>query len=413
MIDRYAKLLLSIAMAVICSISVFNWLVDPYAFFLSPEVKGINSVKTEAGKLMRINKAYAVKRELPDTVIVGTSRALYLDPMHPVFKGTKSFNLALTSASSYELMRYLQHAQALNPLKNIIYGLDYSSFHGATQTNFSEERLSANSEGSYKSRNWSIYFSDLANAIFTLDALKASIKTIKRQPQGSHSVLSVDANMAERVKRKGGQRKIFMGEEFTVLSKGSKAIVSYPDCEDFEIIRNDKFPDYSFFRAIVRQAYEDDIALNMFISPVHARFNELMCASGQWLSMEKWKREIIDISEEEARLAGKAPYTIWDFSGYNQFTTEEVPPAGDLSTVMQWYREGTHYSKALGDVILSRIHGEEEYNTFGSVISSKNIENHLEATRAARKKYLSLNEDDLVDIKNMVDLLLNRMKGEK
>lgn len=417
MIDRYAKSLLFIVITVICSIAAFNWLIDPYAFFSSPGIKGINGVKTEADKLMRINKAYAVKRELPDTVIVGTSRALYLDSMHPVFKGTKSFNLALTSSSSYEVMRYIQHAHALSPLKSIIYGLDYDSFHGLTQANFSEKRLSADSKGEYKSRNLALYFSDLANAIFTLDALKASIKTIKSQPVDGKSVLTVEANMAERVRRKGGQRKMFMTEEFAILSKSAKGIVSYPDCEDAAFSETLSLPDYRFFRTIVRQAYRYNVSFKMFISPVHARFNEVMCASGKWLSIEKWKRKIIDINDEEAELANKPPYPLWDFSGYNKFTAEAVPPEGDLNTVMRWYMEGTHYSKALGDVILNRIYGEEDpledrARAFGSIISSKNIEDHLKTTRDARESYIRLNGDDVTDIKNMADVLLNRPKGE-
>jgi hypothetical protein len=65
---------------------------------------------------------------------------------------------------------------------------------------------------------------------------------------------------------------------------------------------------------------------------------ELFRATGLWNAFEDWKRKVTQIANEEAAASGAAqPFPLWDFSGYNPATIEDVPAPGDLKSEMWWY----------------------------------------------------------------------------
>ena len=79
-----------------------------------------------------------------------------------------------------------------------------------------------------------------------------------------------------------------------------------------------------------------------------------------WESFEDWKRHLV---RQVAELQhGSVDIKIFDFSGYNEFTTEPVPYPGDIKSEMRWYWEPGHYKSALGERILERIvHGQTHF----------------------------------------------------
>ena len=93
----------------------------------------------------------------------------------------------------------------------------------------------------------------------------------------------------------------------------------------------------------------------------------------------------MEINEQEAARSGESPYPLWDFSGYNSLTTEDVPPDGDSETQMKWYWESSHYKKELGDLVLDRIfdyHHPERIvpDDFGVLLTPKNIKRGIGLT---------------------------------
>lgn len=377
-------------------ISLFNWLVDPFFLFGGITVKGFNAQKTEAERYQRLYKAYEAKRVLPDTIILGTSRALFLNEKHHALHN--AYNLAITSATSYEQLRYFQHTHAIHSLKEVIWGLDFPFSSGSKPT-FREDRLRSDKNGRLIPQTISSYLSDIVPSLLSIDALKSSVKTIRKQP--SPELSSALQDKKTRVQKKGGQRKMFLGEERDILTH---PLISYPDCMDNSPVNHLNPSVYDHFQTVVRQAYSEDITLRMFISPSHARYNEMLCAQGLWPHFEEWKKNIIKINEEEARLAHKTPFRIVDFSGYNDFTTENVPEIGDLESLMQWYWEGVHYTEELGDMILSCLSEERSENCqkFGVAITSTNINEHLKIIRSRRAKFIISHPDDIAEIKKMI-----------
>ncbi|MEC4986621.1 MAG: hypothetical protein SAK42_21185, partial [Oscillatoria sp. PMC 1076.18] len=111
---------------------------------------------------------------------------------------------------------------------------------------------------------------------------------------------------------------------------------------------------------------KNDLPLKVFISPSHATQWKAIELSGLWDEFEQWKQEIVKIT------------SVWDFSGYNSVTTEPI------SDKMKNYLDNSHYSKAVGNLVLNRIFQVQEElipADFGVLINSQNVKLHLKNIR--------------------------------
>jgi hypothetical protein len=82
--------------------------------------------------------------------------------------------------------------------------------------------------------------------------------------------------------------------------------------------------------------------------------------------------------------SGTTNVRLFDFSGYNEFTTERLPPPGDRRTTMRWNWEARHYKAALGEEMLERMWGGA--HRFGFVLTPTTVENVLAEIRESRSR---------------------------
>ena len=393
-------LLVSLLMALILVAGV-NWMVNPFDIFDSPEYEKFNKYKPAAARQARINKIYQVKKQKPDYIILGTSRALALPDDYLVPVNMRGFNLALASSSIYEQLRMFQHAHAINKQKRVVIGID-ESLSISVQQNFSEDRIAVTVDGD-KNSGWSyVVMQDVLNRLFSLDALRASYKTVKNQPKESIEHL-LKQDKIKRVYGAGGHKQMFLTMEASVLKNfpGAGGSSCY---KSGQMHGEDNGVAMSYFKAMLELAYSDDVEFYIFFSPVHARIYETWCVGGLWGVIENTKREIVTMVEQIAELYGKQPFPIWDFSGYNIITTEPVPEFGDRQTLMYGYWEGSHYTHAVARLILERMFEEKTVlpADFGVMITSDNIEQHLQKIHQQHLKYLQNNPDDIEEIISLV-----------
>jgi hypothetical protein len=104
--------------------------------------------------------------------------------------------------------------------------------------------------------------------------------------------------------------------------------------------------------ACSRRAAKENIQLTLAINPVHALDLELLRTAGGWERLEDWKRQVVKLIAEES-LEDRVAF--WDFTDYSQPTTEEVPLSGDTTTRMKLYFENSHYTPAMGALMLDRM----------------------------------------------------------
>jgi hypothetical protein len=168
---------------------------------------------------------------------------------------------------------------------------------------------------------------------------------------------------------------------------------------------------FKFYRDILNTCYQNDIDLRIATSPCHVRQWETLAACGLWNEFEMWKRILVEINGEEARLFGRTPFPLWDFGIYNEYTTEDLPDLEDTESEMLWYWDSSHYKKELGNLTIDCIFGNDTTlkNNLGVLITSENLEEHLQNVRNDRENYRTSHPDDVAEIECLVN---NKESGE-
>jgi len=398
---KYLKFSVFIIPLTLLLIIGFNRLIDPYALYGGPTIEGINANKPAFSSHLRLSKAAAIRQQKPHAIVLGTSRGEYgIDPEHPGWKESPVYNLSLSSANLYEAFRYLQHAQAIQPLQQVVLMLDFFMFNPVKNPNeadFTEELLATSFEGKPQKNDLTDQLATLAS----LDAITASIETVIRQHKMDGSLYLANGMQeptlnALNISKSGGHHKAFLSNEKGYFN-------SHYDQFSFKTKQRDS---WRIYRKLLLLAQQQGIDLTIVISPSHARQFETIAAKGIWETFEQWKRQLVVLNESVAAEQGKRPFALWDFSGYNHYTTEAVPPLGDTKAQMQWYWESSHYKKELGDLVLDRMFNYKHPDRiidkdFGVQLTSKNIETHLQKIRNDRQRWRASNPEDVEEVEKL------------
>jgi len=404
--DYLKMLVILMPVFVIATIS-FNWFMNPYGIYESPKIEGVNKLKPEFYTHLRMAKAWAVYKQKPDGIILGTSRSEYgLNPNHPGWNSELVYNLALFGCNLYEALRYFQHAHAIKPQKQVILAIDFLMFDifRPNLFDFEESRLFVDPEGHVNPQ----LSSEKLLTLISIDTFFGSINTLKKQKIVLSEMHLPNGQLhwnapSKGIRQSGGHRRSFQSTENNAINYGW-----------FHPLRNQyRFTNpktgqstLDYFRTFLNIAYRDNVDLRILTSPSHARLWEALYIVGLWPQFEQWKREIVRINEEIAKHYQKPPFPLWDFTGYNSLTTETVPPLDDAKTEMKWYWESSHYKNALGEVVLDRVfeyqHPERVVpDDFGVLLTSKNIDEHLKMIRADQQRYRESNPVDVAEIEKL------------
>ncbi len=379
-INPYQKFYLTfflITLMPILGASIFNYIIDPYGIFNSPKLQKFNDAKIKKDDNDRLFKTVDIIKRKPDTIILGSSRTKQgINPENPVFKGKNTYNLGINGSNLYEVKRYLQHAIANNKkIDLVVFGVDFFMFNKLVenQPTYNENRL----------EKTHIYYQDIINNLFSLDAVIASAETLEKSIKKDE-----DFNYG-----KNGfmpSRKVDDGKTKWRFEQGINVYYDFHNEYEFSNQHLENF------REIVKICQENNIELKIFISPSHATQWEAIRQTGQWETFEDWKRKLVQISP------------VWDFSGYNSITTEAI------ANTMNYYVDNSHYNEAVGNLILNRIYNENidtMPQDFGVLITPENIEQHLTNIRTNRENWKQNNPEAITLVKKIhQDFLKNKNK---
>lgn len=334
----------------------FNAAIDPFGVTNSPRIYGINQSKPETINNTRLYKAIDLTRQNAKTIFLGASRLdEALNPDSPALAEYQPvYNLAMQGGTFYEQRRYLEHAIATQKnLEVVIFGIDLwlLALPEATQLGFDENRIGKSHLRLLEFLQTYLSWNTFNKSLETLQKNKEEPDTIYYHANGLRDIGYIDL-------------------EFThwlpfVVNKKKNDIVP-ETLENIRIIRD--------------LCQEHGLDLRVFITPPHAiQFEGSIAAAGE-SKIENRKRKIVKIMP------------VWDFSGYNSVTTEP------LSSEMTQYRDSSHFTIAVGDLILNRMLQYNENsvpNDFGVLINSDNIEEHLAQIRGDRETWRKNNPDTI------------------
>lgn len=379
--NQYNLVFLAAALLPVFSIGLFNIAIDPYGVFNTPTFLGVNQSKPDKWKHQRLFKAVDVTRVKPVTLFLGTSRInLGLDPSHPALKNYQpAYNLGLNAANPYETLRYLQHTlKNQKKIKLIMLSVDFIMFNSSlnNQPGFSEARL----------EKQTMILQDTINATFSLDTFALSRQAL---------IANIN-NLPQDVYEPNGLMRLQSFDKNKLTSRFRMSINNY---FKHHINYQLSYKYLADIQAIVNLCKQHGILLKVFISPYHVTENEAIRTTKNWSILEEWKRKLVEITP------------VWDFSGYNSITTEQ------LSNDMKYYTDHSHYTKEIGDLVLNRLlsyQQETVRDDFGLLLTPANIESQLDKIRANREVWVK-NNPELVkliqDIKKEQDIK-NKLKAK-
>jgi hypothetical protein len=372
-------------------LAAFNVVMDPYMLFHVPRMAGFNAHKPAVDTQQKMMKAYEVLQIKPNTLVLGSSRAaLGVDGQSPAWpaRDRPIYNLALTAGGPYVAHRYLQDVLWRQHISLVVFGLEFEyfltpTFVEATGREF-ESRLIVKPDGSVNDDESRQRLRDRFRAALSFDALTDSAVTLAANFKGESSdLLAGNWNWKPRVIAEMGSFPIFaLADVFWIRW--------YPGRQRDPRVMAD-------VKAILDLCESHGTRVILFISPSHADHLEILDLAGHWHAFEEWKRGLAALTAKYRDTNGRSGVTLWDFSGYDSYSTERVPTDRH---VLHWFLDPAHYTKALGDVIVNRIFGEAG-TQFGVLLTPETIEPHLAAIREQQRLYRERHQADAGRVRDL------------
>jgi hypothetical protein len=381
-----------------------NLLIDPYDICRLASVPGFNQNKPAAPRHVRVTKPALLRRYRFPALATGSSRVeIGIDPDHPGWdpRYRPVFNFGLGAAGIEEIAQRVEDMLDEQTVDQLVIGLDFFMFNAMLVNPLA-------AEGEPEVSRWRLLGSgpgEWLNALFTTDALRASIETVRKQDRVLDPGYLPDGQIdttfnLHRVSRVG-HRQSFQRVERQYFDSDY-----FPPPQRIYRFEDPKTgaSTLAAFRRILDAARAHGVDLRLYISPEHARLLEVAVQSGLWPRFEDWKRKLVaTVAAEAADRPGRQPFPLWDFSGYNSVTTESVPAAGDRQTQMRYYWEGSHFKSETGDLILDRLFAWQESGRaipedFGVPLADYNIEEFLLQTRCRQQEYRNAHPQEIDEI---------------
>src|SRR5687767_8584389 len=358
---RYCQVTLLVACVALATVGGFNLLVDPFGVYPQVHLKAFDPLRDSLSS--RRARAEMLRRGNWDMMIFGTSRPKGGMPAeHPAFASNNVCNMSVDAARMSEVAVMFDYARRYNRIRHVVLCLDFalSRYSAIDPSDFAESRFNPElSVFNYHCKN-------LIGADVTDRSFEFLLNLLRRKlpPEGERNGFQVRS-----LKPDASHRALF---QKVLRSLAYSYAVQRAAPEEMQA-----------FRHVLAVCRDNNIGITLAINPVHALDLELLRAGDNWDGFEAWKRDIVRIVAEES-MAGKA--VVWDFTGYWEPTTEEVPAAGDTTTRMKYYFESSHYTPAMGALMLDQMFGLAT-NEFGAKISKENVEAHLQRLREQRESY--------------------------
>ena len=202
-----------------------------------------------------------------------------------------------------------------------------------------------------------------------MDTILASIKTLARQHQQTNYTTLDGFNQAQGfipIVNNEGIQALFDQKRQELLKRLDGKSYSLAD-------KQGQSSSLNALKILLGTLKSKDIKLDIFISPYHRRYLEIVNQTGHFERYLAWKQELVrQLSALEFFPHG----TLLDFRGFNRYTLEPVPQG--RGKFMQWYWEPSHYREELGEVIIGHIISENaEFK-----LTNENIELRLAKERS-------------------------------
>ena len=374
-------------------ITVFNFLVDPYLIFGTPRVAGFNQRKPAVDTQQLMMKSYDVLREQHTTILIGSSHVDWgLDAQDVAWPAQYSpvYNLSLPGGNLYHSYRYLQHLLSEQRPKFAVIGVDLDHFtiggYGpGPGPPLVEQRFRVTPTGQRNPEFESQRASDVALAIFSLDALLDSAATVV----SNWSDASADMVAGNWIFGRNHGPDVGTYSRASVLNLWMARDLGTRKKDDGRAAKE-------LLERILELFASRGTDVILFINPYHVDYLELRELANFVEVTELRKHELLEIVTRHSGPQAPNRVSLWDFSGYNVFSTEKIPRTG---RALYW-SDTNHYTRTVGHEIILRIFGASSRD-FGTRLTNENIDSWLERLREQHLQYRATHESEVRRIRDL------------
>jgi hypothetical protein len=234
----------------------------------------------------------------------------------------------------------------------------------------------------------------LARYLFSLQTFGQSVATLKANVQGS-AVMCTDNGEHKRTYELIAARKAF---DFILRRYASGHYGRY--------VTGDKHMQH--LAALLDELIASGVKVYAFTSPMHVTHLELMASVGLMDEYDDWRRDLAATFADANRGIPEAKRAeLWDFSGYNVITTEQVPDP-DIRPFMRWYEDSSHFNKDVGSIMVNRMLGIEPRapqidGEFGIELTPENVEVRIEADHRGSELYRRRHPAEIDRLRRMLE----------
>ena len=221
--------------------------------------------------------------------------------------------------------------------------------------------------------------SDILLATLSLDAVTAGAKTIAAQH--GHDAVDMSPHGATG---DGG----FRG---AVADDGYDAVFLQKDASNAAFLTRLRtalaarplagFANLGRVSDIIALCRKHGIKLDLAIAPFHADNLEAIERAGLWPRYQRAKVALTD----RVAAAGGNDVRLWDFNGYDVYSTEPVPGPSDRQGETHWFWEPNHFKRGLGDLMMSVIY--RGASGYGVRLTPANVGERLAEQSAAKAAF--------------------------
>ena len=366
----YSRVFAACTLAGLAMVAALNLLVDPLGAYPRVSIQRIGPYR---GQLMsRPAKAEMLLRNRCDVLLLGTSRVQVGMPVdHPAYGTTNVMNLGLAGTTLPEIAAVLEFALRFQRPGRVVLGADFFLFSDVrgVGVNFDNSRFNPGLQA------FDYHFKNILGSHMVTD----SWMLLRQWSRGKPPPKTERGFLPKSLRPGASQRESF--------ARGVRRFLTEPEVYGAYHYSQERL---DIFRQMLRRCRDEHIELVVFIPPVHALELETVRVAGLWPTFERWKGDLARILAEEGA-ADTVPF--WDFTGYAGAVGENVPAEGDTVTRMRWYFENSHFTPALGELVLDRLlsTGSSAAGAmdFGERLTTKNAERHLTRLRQEREAYVA------------------------
>jgi len=164
---------------------------------------------------------------------------------------------------------------------------------------------------------------------------------------------------------------------------------------------------WQHYRAILRRAYENGQAVDLFVPPVHSRLLLAIDAVGLWSKYEQFLIGLDAVNREEAARNGRTPFKIFDFARVGPVQSEPVPGSEAKAAIMQNYWDTSHFTRKVGDRVLAVMGGAAD-DEFGAPLGEGANALHLSKLRQDLDDYRRQESGTYEFLRHRVESALSR-----